>query len=172
MDNNVKNEYAYNESYKTLVWESFTKNKSSRFSNGAPIHASIILEAMLTFAKNKVRIFCEDLDAFVYDRPELVMALKQALARNVIIEILTQKYPKSKEFKNVIESDKNGLAWIHVADSDFVRNRNENFAIMDMRAFRFEPDKRKKEALACANEPISVGVLDSNFSKLLAMSKA
>lgn len=160
--------YSYNESYKTLVWESFAKEKTARFSNGAPIHASLILEAMLTFAKNKVRIFCEDLDAFVYDRPDLVMALRQALARNVVVEILTQKKPESIDFKKVIDEEKNGLAFIRTGTSDFVKNRSENFAIMDMKAFRFEPNKAEKKALASANEPLSVAILDSNFTKLLA----
>ena len=170
METNMSNEnktYSYNEDYKSLVWESFIKDKPTRFSNGAPIHASLILEAMFTFAKNKVRIFCEDLDSFVYDRPELVMALKQALTRNVIVEVLTQKKPESIEFKKVIEDEKNGLAFIRTGTSDFVKNRPENFAIMDMKAFRFEPDKKDKKALASANEPLSVAILDSNFSKLL-----
>ena len=165
-----KNIYSYNEDYKSLVWESFVNDKPTRFSNGAPIHASLILEAMFTFAKNKVRIFCEDLDSFVYDRPELVMALKQALARNVIVEILTQKEPQSVEFKKVIEEEKKGLAFIRTGKTDFVKNRSENFAIMDMKAFRFEPNKLKKQAVASANEPLSVGVLDSNFTKLLALA--
>ena len=160
--------FAYNTDYKLLLWELFINENPIRFSNGAPAHASLILEAMLTFAKNKVCIFCEDLDCFIYDRPELVMALKQALARNVIVEVLTQKRPKSLEFKKVIDENATGLAFIRTASSYLVKNRLENFAIMDMRAFRYEPDKSEERAVACANEPLSVAILDSNFSKLLA----
>lgn len=161
-------DYSYNENYKAFVWESFAENKPARFSNGAPIHASLILEAMFTFAKNKVRIFCEDLDAFVYDRPELVLALKQALARNVIVEVLSQKAPKSDKFKKEITDEKNALACLKVAKSPFVTMRKENFAIMDMKAFRFEPNSGEKKAIVSANEPMSAVILDSNFSKLWA----
>ena len=96
------------------------------------------------------------------------MALKQTLARNVIVEVLTQKRPKSLEFKKVIDENATGLAFIRTASSYLVKNRLENFAIMDMRAFRYEPDKSEERAVACANEPLSVAILDSNFSKLLA----
>lgn len=153
--------------YKYLVWELFEKKSSERISCGDALHASLVIEAMLVYATQKARIFTENLAAEVYGRSELLQALEQALRRNIIIEVLTQKQPTTQEFTGIIQKDAGKLGTVKVAQTQYGKNRPENFAVMDMQAFRYVPNKEKLRGFASANDRTSAAILDSNFTRLL-----
>ena len=132
------------------------------------MHASIEIEAMLVYATQKVRIFTENLAAEVYERSELLQALEQALRRNIIIEVLTQEQPTNQEFTGIIQKDAGKLSMVKVAQTQYGKNRSENFAVMDMQAFRYVPNKEKLRGFASANDRTSAAILDSNFTRLLS----
>lgn len=131
------------------------------------MHTSIVIEAMLVYATQKVRIFTENLAAEVYGRSELLQALEQALRRNIIIEVLTQEQPTNQEFTGIIQKDAGKLSMVKVAQTQYGMNRSENFAVMDMQAFRYVPNKEKLRGFASANDRTSAAILDSNFTRLL-----
>lgn len=119
------------------------------------------------YATQKVRIFTENLAAEVYGRSELLQALEQALRRNIIIEVLTQEQPTNQEFTGIIQKDAGKLSMVKVAQTQYGMNRSENFAVMDMQAFRYVPNKEKLRGFASANDRTSAAILDSNFTRLL-----
>ena len=56
---------------------------------------------------------------------------------------------------------------VKVAQTQYGKNRSENFAVMDMQAFRYVPNKEKLRGFASANDRTSAAILDSNFTRLL-----
>lgn len=132
------------------------------------MYVSLVIDAMLGYATQKVRIFTENLAAEVYGRSELLQALEQALRRNIIIEALTQEQPTNQEFTGVIQKDAGKLGMVKVAQTQYGKNRSENFAVMDMKAFRYVPNKEKLRGFASANDRTSAAILDSNFTRLLS----
>lgn len=119
------------------------------------------------YATQKVRIFTENLAAEVYGRSGLLQALERALRRNIIIEVLTQEQPANQEFTDIIQKDAGKLSMVKVAQTQYGKNRSENFAVMDMQAFRYVPNKEKLRGFASANDRTSAAILDSNFTRLL-----
>lgn len=103
------------------------------------MYVSLLIDAMLGYATQKVRIFTENLAAEVYGRSELLQPLEQALRRNIIIEVLTQGQPTNQEFIGIIQKDAGKLGMVKVAQTQYGKNRSENFAVMDMKAFRYVP---------------------------------
>lgn len=153
--------------YRDTVWSLFEKKVSERISNGAPEHARIIFLAMLHFAKSQVKIFCENLNPEVFDSPELVAELKNAIKRNVVVSVFTQKEPSDIEFTKILKSAQNSSRVRHVSNN-FLREQDVNFAVMDSSAFRYEPNKREVKAFASANEPETCASLLGNFDLIEA----
>ena len=149
--------------YRDTVWSLFENKVPARISNGAPEHARIIFLAMLHFAKAQVKIFCENLNPEVFDSPELVAELKNAIERGVVVSVFTQKKPSDIEFTTVLETAKNSSE-VKQVKNDFLRKQEVNFAVMDSSAFRYEPNKGEVKALASANEPAACKIILQNFA--------
>lgn len=149
--------------YRDTVWSLFENKVPTRISNGAPEHARIIFLAMLHFAKSQVKIFCENLNPEVFNSPELVAELKNAIKRNVVVSVFTQKKPSEIEFTNVIKAAENSSDVKQVSNK-FLCEQKVNFAVMDSSAFRYEPNKGEVKAFASANEPTACNVLLQNFA--------
>ncbi len=151
--------------YRDTVWTLFKDNAPDRISNGAPEHAKIIFQAMLHFAKNQVKIFCDNLSNEVFDDSQLVSELRNALKRNVVVSVFTQKDFDNIDFVQTLKDATNGSSIVKVSNKSLV-NRKENFAVMDSSAFRYEPNRDQVKAVASANDPETCFTLLHNFNKI------
>ena len=80
---------------------------------------------------------------------------------------LDSEQPTNQEFTGIIQKDAGKLSMVKVAQTQYGKNRSENFAVMDMQAFRYVPNKEKLRGFASANDITSAAILDSNFTRLL-----
>lgn len=128
------------------------------FSNAQAEHAAVIMETFFKFARQGVMILCHKLSQQVYDSPELIKAAESLLSERKRIRILSQQQPEAKGFLAAAERwTAAGLPFsLTVAPSGSVASSlKTNFAVMDKKAYRFEPEAGTSppRAYACMNNP-------------------
>lgn len=152
--------------YRELVFKMFENNSSERISNGDPVHAACILEAMFVYAEKSVKIFCERLSTLVFNRENLFNSLKRAIERGIDVEVITQEKPDDTPFYSFLEEKK----LVKVTSNSDIKSLSANFAVMDNKAFRYEKDKNEIKAFACANDIASASILLNNFTLIKSIS--
>lgn len=137
------------------------------FQNGMVEHAAAILEEFFRSAEKSVSIFCHDLNDRVYDQPELYNQLLGALSRNVKVDVICQKTPASKRLPALAAAAlEQGLPFrIIVGKLPETDKTVANFAVMDGRAFRWEHDHTRMEALGCMNSTKVATELQATFDQ-------
>lgn len=154
--------------YRENVQALFKAKSTSRFLNGSPWHAAYIFEAMLQYATDSVNIFCRNLNESVFSHAFIQKALA-AINPNVKVTILVQSCEDDIESKNLYDKiNKKEYPGVSV---QLIKNVNTkrlqyNFAVMDGRAFRFEPTRDAIAAIASANEPSTAQILITRFNTI------
>jgi hypothetical protein len=118
--------------------------------NSEPAHAAILFEVFFEHAKEHVRIFCNKLSKNVFDSPALVREANLALKRNVKITVMVQQdQAEQSRFSELLKTA--SVPILQAPNS--AKNSRFNFAIMDTRSVRIEPDREKCEAQARMHAP-------------------
>lgn len=161
-------EELYELGYRDNVQALFRTKSSSRFLNGSAWHAAYIFEAMLQHAESSVDIFCRNLNESVFSHTFIKRALSN-IGNNVKVNILVQSCSDDIEAKDLFD-DIRGNNYPRVNVKAIVNTENKklpyNFAVMDGRAFRFEPTRDTIAAIASANEPETAQMLMSQFQSI------
>jgi hypothetical protein len=150
--------------YRKIVFDMFDSNASDRISNGSPMHAISIFEAMLSYATREVKIFCSKLATEVFGSDDVCDALENALKKGVRVRVVTQSTPDETKFKKILTE--NNL--LIVSRDEEINAIEVNFAVMDDKAFRYEPKNSAIKAFACANDTSSASVLSNDFDEIIA----
>jgi len=160
------------DSYRQFVERLAELSSSEVFSNGQPAHAQVIFETFFKFAKKSVLIFCNKLSEKVYGQQLLINAAGDALNRpGVEIKIITQQQPEAQNFVAALTRWKGEGKPISLATTfpgTFASETQHNFAVMDGKAYRFEParDSQNRTAFACMNDPEIAAKLSQLFERL------
>tara|TARA_R110002096_G_scaffold173997_7_gene349616 strand:+ start:4721 stop:5203 length:483 start_codon:yes stop_codon:yes gene_type:complete len=154
--------------YRTNV-ETLSENKSDAiFHNRSAFHAEIVYEALFDYAKSSINIFCESLDDRVFGSDRVLKATTRAIQRSVRISVIYQdrSAEDSRFFKKF--NNYNGLHKVSLKFApEHLREQAGNFAVVDSRAFRLEPDKSTCEAFVSFNRPALAEELEHFFKKNL-----
>lgn len=129
-------------------------------NNGQPEHAAVLLSTMFDRAKREMVVFCRNLRSEIYDQSHVIKSIFGALGRGVKIRILTQEKPeaylllsKIQRAREIRGGDLDRLE-LRTCPPDSPTAKVEfNFAVMDQKAFRYEPSREDIKAFACANDP-------------------
>lgn len=140
------------------------------FQNGQANHAAIIFETFFKYASKHVHILCKNLSADVFGLENVLNALETALLRKVPVRILYQETPESSAFLESLQRWQEQKLPIEAlpATGTSLGPVSQNFAVMDRRAFRFEPDNSRPMAYACMNGPEEATTLDDVFLRAFA----
>lgn len=154
------------------------------FYNGSPDHACDILTALFESANAEVDFVTRRLDPDVFGRPEVAGAARDFVkARKGRLRILFDDDPA-----DCISPNHPFIAGFNASDNVQIRQISAltlssmpyHFTVADGRAYRFEPDKVKFEAVACMNDTghgkrfadIFNSIWDDSAQKLLPLANA
>jgi hypothetical protein len=137
----------YREGVETLM----QLGSSKAVSNGIPAHASILFEVFFKHCSDQVRIFCKNLNAEVFSAKDLLEAAKWALKNGKKIRVVVQEQPEPSPFLDLLRSAESNVELL-LAPSSADENLF-NFAVMDEKSIRVEPDRRVTKASASMNLP-------------------
>lgn len=155
--------------YEKLVRSMLESGNSDEISNGKPEHAAVIFKLFFEFAAAKVLIFCKDLNSSVFDDERILMAAKKAVGNGVSIRVIAQREVQKNKFSDWLSATANSGTSVSfkksVGDS-FSAKLTANFAVMDERAFRLEPNNTNIQATACMNDTKGAKALASIFQAM------
>ena len=143
--------------YRKLVDELFRTRSNKIIANSSDKHAAVLFESFFKYAKEEICIFCENLNRNVFNDEHILKYAKDFLERpgTKLYIGLTEAVPDSSDFLKMLsdyrKKDATRIRVMHfpklVSNDKFV-----NFAVMDSCGYRFEPDYKKCEAIAAAND--------------------
>lgn len=152
------------ELYREGVEKFFELNTDDVISNGKPEHAAVLYEMFFKHAKACMRILCENLDEDVFCLPSVIEAAKKALSRNVCIRVLiNDKVASGNKFVQELKNKE--LFRIKELTTE-PANSLPNFAVMDKKGFRWEPNPEECKAIATVNNPELALKLVDTFDRL------
>ena len=153
--------------YEKLVRSMLESGNSDEISNGKPEHAAVIFKLFFEFATAKVLIFCKDLNSSVFGDDRILMAAVKAVERGVSIRVITQSAEVQKnkfsDWLSKMASEGTCVSFKKCLDSHHFVKLPANFAVMDEKAFRLEPNNQNIQAKACMNNPKLAKDLGSVF---------
>lgn len=145
-------------------------------SNSKPEHAADLITVFFERAKERVHIFCRELNAVVYDVPSVLAAFEAAVLRGVEVKIVVQNaLPAESKFvaaaRRLVADPKSRLEILADVDQQ-IKEFEMNFAYVDGRAFRFEPKHDEKmSAFASSNQPDTVKMLSDYLGRIISVLK-
>lgn len=151
----------YRKSVETLM----ELESTAAISNSIPAHAAILIETFFKHAKEHVRIFCRNLKADVFNQPTLVEAARAALERGIRITVVTQDEPDASAFLDLIKKQTTNAKLRRATNP--ATNAAFDFAVMDRRAVRVEPDRQEIKAQAVMNAPSYASKLVDTFDAII-----
>ncbi len=165
------------ESYKEVVGEK-AKNKDKEIvSNGSVAHAQVVIENLFLHAKKQINIFSGQL-ANVYESDAILANVGEFLKKNNSkLKILLQdtekggKKIRENAFIKLCKEFPKGKCEIKIA-TEYDKKRKNHFITVDSRAYRFEPNKKEKKAIACFNDKDFTGRIDEVFKKIFSRADA
>lgn len=158
------------ELYEKLVRSMLESGNPEPISNGKPEHAAVIFKLFFECAATKVFIFCKDLNNLVFGDERILAAAKKALDRGVLIHVITQSAEVQKsnfsDWLSKMTTPKSLVTFKKCGDAAHWVKFPANFAVMDEKAFRYEPDNKSIKAQACMNNPKIAKELGSIFQAM------
>ncbi|MEI6165466.1 MAG: hypothetical protein WCR23_13910 [Planctomycetota bacterium] len=157
------------EAYRANIEKLADLESKEVFGNGKAEHAMVIFETFFKRAKENIVIFCKDLSEKVFNSDNLISLAEDALRRKARVTILTQSDPKSDKFVAACSRWKEEKLPITMRVSkpgSSASSTTANFAVMDRKAYRFEPNREEKTAFACMNNESACATLLGVFSRL------
>jgi hypothetical protein len=151
--------------YRKFVERLAASESAEMFSNGQAAHAAVIFEMFFKNAQQGVNILCRNLKADVFGLDVVINAVKNALWRKVPVRILVQEAPEASNFLALAKQWKGAGKEIEIrsAEGTILAEADQNFAVMDRKAFRFEPNRDAQIAYASMNQSRNATVLDNVF---------
>ena len=162
------------ELYRQNIEKLMLAGSSEPISNTLPKHAAALLACFFRNAKSEMKILCTDLGREVFDEPEVLSSMAAAARREIPIQVLVRDEPEAgSEFLRCFREEakshpKVALQTNAEAQSNLIKRLASNFAVMDQRAFRLEPDCKNVKAVACMNLPSAAVKLSVMFDRLYA----
>ncbi|MCC5848355.1 MAG: hypothetical protein JJU29_09690 [Verrucomicrobia bacterium] len=160
--------------YKECIAELNRLKADIPFSNGMKEHAAAIMEEFFRSARKRVVVFCHNLQQDAYESQNVFESLVGAVLSGVHVDIITQEEPQSvkiKEFAEIAKNAKWPLRLVRSKDN-FQKQLTQNFAVMDNRAYRWEPNWAEPKASACMNDPDKANQLMEVFEHLMKKNLA
>ncbi len=159
--------------YRISVENLMISGSSLAVSNSLPAHAAILFEEFFKHAKKRVRILTWKLAVAVFGDPDLCREAEDALKRGVRITVITQMAPEASPFLSLLRKFKERVEFIEaqINSSPFAQSVcgwDLNFAVMDERAYRVEPDRALGKAQAVMNNPSYAAGLNEFFKRVVA----
>lgn len=152
------------EAYKAAILTLIEIDGEQPISNGMPEHAAILYECFFDKAQSEVLILCDKLANEVFGQRGVLTKAREALARNVSIDILTRFKPEDGPFLDLARNGEfPNLRVIHMAQAPEV-----NFAVVDGKRYRYEENLKEFRAVACMNAPDVSAILAKAFKALFA----
>jgi len=154
--------------YRTHVERMFDENSDAVVSNSSTAHAQVVIETLISRAKDTLQFFCECLKSEIYDETVIVQKLSEALKKGVKVQVLCQNSPVAKSLNRLISrKSQNNQFELRVCDPGSPgQSAPINFIVMDGKAFRFEGDRNKHTAVACANNSELASTMTAKFKEL------
>ncbi len=162
-----KSEDGKEPSYRDIVINRIETRDSEILSNSEPQHAAVLYEVMFDYARERVHIFCENLNPVVFGRKSVLTAFSNAVERGVKCIVLTERAPSPdnpfyKALTKAAADHPEQIETKALNGKDF----KFNLSYADDRMYRFELEREKIEAVASMNDPETVNILDSLFNGL------
>lgn len=140
------------------------RESDSLVLNGQPEHAAALFETMFDFAQQRVDFLCKNLSSAVFDRSEVKASFERAAARGVQFRIIVQdSEPESKGFANLVEEARKDGLKVNMAIGNSGGESDPNFAVFDLKGFRFERNRNEMKAVASFNRPDIAQNLQRSF---------
>lgn len=159
--------------YRAAVEALMRLRSDKAIGNSVPSHAAILFEAFFKNAKNRVCIFCKNLNNGVFGINGVVEAAALALQRqNVGIDIILQdEYPEPGAFADFLKKHSNNPRLrLRRVEKESARSAVINFSVMDKQALRFEKDRNEVKAFAIMCAPNLAEKLIIGFEEMFAQS--
>lgn len=160
------------ESSYRIAFERLWDEKSSQtVSNGKHEHAAALFTVFLSKAEKSVVFFCKELLAEVYDDECVLNALDTAIGNGVSITVYVQDHAAAdSKFAQKIRTAQLIGKPVEIREDlpEPGKSLSLNFAYVDDRAFRFESDHQKMEAVAAAWNQGTVRLLQNLFFQIKA----
>ena len=158
--------------YRKRVFELVDQKSGEAIYNGSIEHASIVIEALFTYAKSTVKILTGVLNPAVYGSIEVILAAHTFLSKpSSRIDLLLED-PSAKPlnpFFSLLGDRKN--LFVRCMPQHVRINYRCHCAIADTDGYRFEADKEKPFAVAAFGDTKGGNVLNELFSELWGLAE-
>ncbi len=160
------------EIYRQNIEKLMLAGSSELISNTLPKHAATLLACFFKNAKSEMKILCTNLGREVFDEPEVLNSMAAASRRGIPIQVLVRGEPEAgSEFLRCFQEEAKLHPKVVIKtnaelQSDLIKRLPSNFAVMDQKAFRLEPDCKNVKAVACMNLPSAAVKLSGMFDRL------
>lgn len=146
-----------------MVRDCLTAETPQRIDNVAPSSAAILIEEMILVAKRSVDIFCNKFSADVWGQGRILVALKAAVSRGVVIRVLTVHAPELSETMKFLRSSQ-------VEFRRLPEGISYNFMIVDGVHCRLEIDIASRLGIAFLNDAKDATVPLQAFNQFFALA--
>lgn len=147
--------------YKTAILELFESKSRLMVDCGGGDHMVTMFVEFFNNAKDRVRIFCTSLELDVYSNTRLLTAIREALNRNITIEVCVGYEPPSdNKFIGALDTK-----CLVVCNTEMCSK--PNFVVMDQCGFWFQADPMEPKAKATAYNKIQSLELNDVFASYI-----
>jgi hypothetical protein len=151
--------------YQKFVAEMAKAIDSAPFMNRDADHAAVVFEKLFETAALDVEILTHALDATVFGKPEIISAAKAFVERGGNIRVLHEAdLANDHPFVEGVTSHGAGSLSILPLARQRKEDHQYNFAVVDAASYRFEPDRKVKEAIVRFNDPAAGANLHAIFA--------
>lgn len=156
-------------SYRDYVQELFREKSSDKIGNDKIENAIVLYEAIFMYAQEKVRIFCNNMDARVFSNDSVCTALHGALNRGVKLDIIVKTTPEKSKALPILVANKDKVRMFRGGNFTS-EDKPVNFVVMDSCGYRYEYNSANPCAVACANDPTFASQLKQAFDSALPVA--
>jgi len=146
--------------YRNVFREMLRIGNPTRIGNDSPSYARILISELLQFSKDEVWIYCDSLKNDVWGSPVVTQELDNAIARGVKFNVIAQKGVDN----NSIAADRFKRA--NVAIHKSTKELDQNFMVVDSKAYRLETNTNDRKGYASAYSPENASKLIQAFNNL------
>ena len=147
--------------YRTVFQRMLATGSPRIIQNDSTSHALILIEELLKSASRTVYVYCMKLDEKVWGSPGVLSALNEALSKGVQFYVMTREdVAEGNLAYKALQS--RGCSVLKAKSP----SAEENFVVVDERAFRLEVDTGDRKGFACANSPVNATTLIEIFKKM------
>lgn len=134
--------------YRELVRTLIVENSEQTIENDSASHAKIIISEFIAAAHKEVYIFCRKLSSDIWEAPNVMRCISEALSRGVIFNVMVQdSNPECSRLKSVFSEYKTKILY-----SKDYESLTCNFLVSDDKAYRYEKNNGERKGIACAND--------------------